>query len=199
MANSAIAGNAASKAARAQGKAADASIAEQRRQYDQTRADQAPWLAAGTNALAKLNDPMKSFQASPDYNFVRGEGQRDIGNSFAARGGAASGNALRSLTQYNQNLAQGQFGNWWNQQAGLAGVGQNAANSIGQFGANAANNNSNALLNAGDARASGIVGGANAMTGALSNGINQWLYFRQPPGGLGGGNSMPGGGAGVWA
>ena len=45
------------------------------------------------------------FYDSPDYQFRLNEGQRDIGNSFAARGGAASGNALRALTQFNQNLA----------------------------------------------------------------------------------------------
>ncbi len=183
----------ADKAASAQKKASKSAIAEQQRQYDLTRADQAPWLAAGKNALAKLSDPLKNFQASPDYNFVRGEGQRGIGNSFAAEGGAFSGNALRALTQYNQNLAQGQFGNWWNQQAGLAGVGQTAATNLGQFGANAANNTSNALMNAGDARASGIIGSTNALTGALSNGVNQWLYFRKPPGVSGGGGG--GGGA----
>jgi hypothetical protein len=45
-----ISGN---KAAKAQTKAADMSVAEQRRQYDQTRTDYAPWRAAGTSRLPR--------------------------------------------------------------------------------------------------------------------------------------------------
>src|SRR3546814_11709615 len=53
---SAVAG---SKAAKAQKKGVDQSVAEQRRQYDQTRADYALWRAAGESALARLTNDMK--------------------------------------------------------------------------------------------------------------------------------------------
>lgn len=166
---------AADRATNASTAADERGIAEIGRQYDQSRTDQMPWLTAGTNALGKLQDP-NAFQASPDYAFRRSEGQRDIGNSFAARGGAASGNALRALTEFNQNLAGSEFGNWWNRQAGLAGVGQTAANSLGAYGANAANNTASLTSNQGATRASGILGGAAAVGNAVNDGYSNYLY-----------------------
>jgi len=46
--------NSAGEAARAQAEATAAAIAEQRRQYDQTRTDQAPWRTAGVESVNKL-------------------------------------------------------------------------------------------------------------------------------------------------
>ncbi len=157
-----------------------AAVDEQRRQYDTSRADQMPWLEAGRGALNRLNDPNANFAASPDYAFRREEGTRDIGNSFAARGGALSGNALRGLTEFNSGLASGEFGNWWNRQAGLAGVGQTAASNLGTLGANTANNVGNALQNGANARASGIVDQTNAYTGGLADLMSTWNRYRAP-------------------
>jgi hypothetical protein len=49
-----ISGVASSKAAKAQGKGVDASIAEQRRQFDLNRADLAPFVEGGVNALGRF-------------------------------------------------------------------------------------------------------------------------------------------------
>lgn len=116
---------------------------------------------------------MSGFFASPDYNFRRQEGQRDIGNSFAARGGAFSGNALKALAEYNSNLASGEYGNYFNRLAGLLNAGQGGTAQTAHAGANMANNISstlgntaanvgNNLIGAGNARASGIQGQYNA-------------------------------------
>lgn len=161
-------------AARAQAQASAAGIAENRRQYDQTRTDMMPWLEAGRGALGQLQDPGANFTASPDYEFRRGEGMRGIENSFAARGGAASGNALRALTDFNSGLAGGEFGNWWNRQAGLAGVGQTASQNLGSLGANNSANIANLLGAQGDARASGIMGQTNALTNGLQGLLSLW-------------------------
>lgn len=161
------------KAGDAQADAANASVAEQRRQFDLIRQDYAPYLEAGTNALGRLSSAsegdLSAFQQSPDYNFVRSEGIRDIGNSFARGGLGQSGNALRALTQYNQNLASGEFGNWWNRQAGLAGVGQSSASDLGRLGSWSAQNVGNALMAGGNARASGLSNINNAIQGGASN------------------------------
>lgn len=166
-----IGANASRSASNAQQRAADASIAEQQRQYDQTRQDQMPFLESGYKALDRLNaisrGDMSAFQTSPDYQFRLDQGTKNIGNSFAARGGAFSGNALRGLTAFNSGLASSEFGNWWDRQAGLANGGRNAASTVGAAGTNAANNTSNALLAQGDSRASGIQGQANAITSAI--------------------------------
>lgn len=180
--------------------ASDQAIAEQRRQYDTSRADFAPYMAAGTAAVNRLNaasgGDLSQFQASPDYNFVRSEGQRDIGNSFAARGGAASGNALRALSQYNANLASGEYGNWWNRQQGLAGIGSGASSVVTNAGANSTGDISRNLLGtagvmgdnlryAADARASGINNGAAAINRGGNNAFKVFMSFF---GGGGGGN-----------
>lgn len=156
-------------AARAQTQASREAIAEQRRQFDTTREDMLPWMTAGRGALDRLTNPLASFQASPDYEFRRGEGMRGIENSFAARGGAASGNALRALAEFNSGNAAGEYGNWWNRQAGLAGIGQTTAQNLGTFGANNAANIGNLLSDQGNARASGITGRTNAWTNTLQN------------------------------
>lgn len=160
-------------------------IAEQRRQFDLSRADQAPWLASGTAALNRLNDPT-AFTASPSYNFVRGEALGGVQNSAAARGGLFSGNAGRALEDRAANVASQEYGNWFNQQSNLAGLGQASAQSLGGLGANSANNVSNLLSNQGNARASGIVDATNARTGGindLSTLIGNYLRNRQWGGG----------------
>lgn len=123
------------------------------------------------------------FYDSPDYQFRVSEGQRDIGNSFAARGGAASGNALRALTEFNQNLAASEYGNWFNRRAQLAGVGTAASGNVGQAGQNTANALMGSQQAMGDARASGIMGGVNSAANAINAGANNYLlskYLSQP-------------------
>ena len=181
---------AASKGAKAQQAGYDAATAEQRRQYDTTRQDYAPWREAGAAALGRLQDPTTSFEASPGYEFRRGEGQRDLGNIF---GGvrAGGGNAMRALVDYNQNMASNEFGNWWNRQAGLAGAGQNAVGGTAQAGALASGNISNNMIGAGNARASGIQNQYGSWNNALQGGIGNWMYAKQR-GLLGGGeNTRP--------
>ncbi len=112
----------ADKATRALRQGQDEATAEQRRQYDQTRADLAPWRDAGANALEMLADPVKNFYASPDYEFRRSEGLRDTANMFNMRGGG--GNAMKGITDYASNLASGEFGNWFNRTFAQSEVGR---------------------------------------------------------------------------
>jgi hypothetical protein len=125
---------------------------------------------------------MDVFFASPDYSFRRNEGMRNIENSFAARGGAASGNALRALADFNSNLASSEFGNFVNRQLAMAGLGQ-AATSQGVNAAQYTGGNvANLLGQQADARASGIVNRSNAFTNGLNDlaGIyGAWLRNKQ--------------------
>lgn len=179
-------------AARAQQQAADAATAEQRRQFDITQQNQAPWLAAGQNALANLQNP-NAFHADPGYQFARQQGTQGIERSAAARGGATSGNALKALAQFQTGLADQTYGNWWNRQAGLAGVGQTAANNLGAFGAQTANNIGQLQMAGGEARASGIMGQANSLGGALNSGLNNYLLYQGGAfGNFGGGGNARG-------
>jgi hypothetical protein len=187
---------AASDASSAQQQAADAATAEQRREYDMTRADQlgllkqqredqAPWLSAGQNALSKLASGI-DLPSDPGYQFRLNQGTQGIQRAASAHGGLYSGATLKALARFNQDTASQEYGNSWGRLAQLAGFGQNATNQVGQAGQNAygtianagmnaSNNIGQNLMGAGNARASGYVGGANT----INNGIGQALNFYQ--------------------
>lgn len=171
----AISSSSSRSASRASQAGTDAQVQEQRRQYDMTRADFAPWRQAGQNALAQLQDP-NAFEQSPGYQFRLNEGTRNLENRFSTRGGG--GNAMRALAEYSQNFASNEFGNWWNRQAGLAGVGQAATGSTAAHGANAANNISNAYGNNANNQASIGLWNAQNQNNALQTGLSNWLYSR---------------------
>jgi hypothetical protein len=131
------------------------------------------------------------FFTSPGYQFRRDEGQRDIGNSFAAKGGAASGNALRALTEFNQNMASNEFGNYQNALFNMAGMGQTATNTGIAAGQNTANNVSGLMQGIGDSRASGVMGGANSVMGAINSGLDGYYWNKYLNGRNTGGGSAP--------
>lgn len=177
--------NASRDASQAAAETSAAAVAEQRRQFDLSRADQLPWLQSGQAALGRLDKTaagdMSQFYASPDYNFRRSEGTRDIGSSFAARGGAASGNALKALSEFNSNLAKSEFGDWWNRTAGQAGVGQATASGLGTLGQNSANTISSIYGNLGNTYANNIIAAGNARASGISKSAqgaeNTFGYF----------------------
>jgi hypothetical protein len=129
-------------------------------------------------ATAPGTPDMSSFMASPDYNFRRDEGMRGIERTAAARGGAFSGNALRALTDFNSNIASGEYGNYFNRLTTAAGLGSAATNQTAAYGADAASSASRNALFAGDARASGIQGTTNAIGGTLNGLAAQYGYGR---------------------
>lgn len=112
------------------------------KQYEQTRQDQIPWLNAGRDALGQLSDRIgqnaqfddrwggriesayqngqltggldpNNFQNDPSYQFRKQQGMDGLQSSAAASGGLLSGAALKSLNQYNSNLASQEYGNAW--------------------------------------------------------------------------------------
>jgi len=152
----------ASKSSKAVKDSTAAANAEQARQYDLTRADQAPWRDAGVSALGRLNSYLEPgadlnalLQAQPGYQSGLQEGVRAIDASSAAAGLRNSGGTLKALTQFGQDYGSNQLDKIWNHNAALAGIGQTATNQLGALGQNYANNVSDNLLAAGQAR-SGI-------------------------------------------
>lgn len=179
--------NAADTQANAANRAADISNA----QYEQTRADQAPWRAAGETALNQLVPlasnytpfGMDQFQQDPGYQFRLSEGQRAMSHQAGSRGGLVSGNSLKAMQDYAQNSASGEYQNAFNRYQternarlnplqSLAGVGQSATNFTGAAGAQNASNMGNYLTSGAAASAAGQVGGANAITGGLGTYLN---------------------------
>lgn len=201
------------------------------KQFEQTRKDQMPWLNAGKEALGDLSDRIgkntqfddkwggriesayqggqltggldpNNFQNDPSYQFRKQQGMDGLQSSAAAGGSLLSGAALKSLNEYNSNLASQEYGNAWsrdqaekqnlfntlsgnrsqdyqlfsnedtrqyNQLANMAGVGQQTANTLGQFGANNAATQGDAAINGANAQANGLIGSTNAKLGGMSN------------------------------
>lgn len=125
---------------------------------------------------------MSVFFNSPDYQFRRSEGDRDIGNSFAATGSGRSGNALRALTDYNSNLASGEYANFINRLMAQAGLGQTATNNAVSSAQYTGANVGNYLNQQGQSRASGIQDQTNALTGGISD-LLSWFAKNKNQGG----------------
>ena len=101
------------------------------------------------------------FYASPDYQLSFNEGQKAIENGAAARGGLLSGNTAKAVTQFGQNLAANQYGNYRNTLSSIAGTGQVANQATTAAGQNYANQfeNSNAQIGAANANRYNAYGG----------------------------------------
>lgn len=195
---SAITGaNAAGDALDAQLGATNAAIAEQRRQFDLTRSDFAPYRDAGTKAITSLSDQtvgpnapltrrftMEDLDADPVYQaslrFGLDEGQKAIERRARATGTFGSGGTLKELQRYTTDYTGAKAGeafnrfqtegtNIYNKLAGVAGTGQTAANTVAQAGQNTANNVSQTLVGQGNARGAASIAQANAITGGINN------------------------------
>lgn len=187
-----ISGAASKSAADKQSDASGESIALQREQYDQTRADQAPWRQAGERSLAQLNALMQPggqltgrFDGSnvanePGYAFGMTQGMRAVDNSASARGGIG-GAALKAGTRYAQDYAgtkyNDAFNRWntentgtYNRLANIAGLGQQSVAQVGAAGQNFANQAGGAMIGAGNAQAANALNQGNIYGNALS----QW-------------------------
>ncbi len=79
------------------------------------------------------------------YDFRMGEGQKSVGNQFAASGNLLSGAAMKALTRFNQDFASNEYNNaygrfnndqtnQYNRLAGIQVAGQNAINSTNGLG-----------------------------------------------------------------
>lgn len=266
------ASKAASKSAKAQGKSTDASIAEQRRQFDITQQNLAPFQSAGADALNQQRillglggtdpdaqrrsdlqsqldainqeeqafadkfggkitgrggminrvamkisnnqgfggqrdkiqsqiDALGSFSPgnaqeqqqaafnalnqSPGQQFLRDRAQKNLLRNASAIGGLGGGNVRSALVQQGVGFAQQDLQNQFGRLGQLAGQGQNAATTIGQFGQQTSGNIGNALIAGGNARASGIINQSNAFQntlGGLANVAGQ--FFNKPTTGV---------------
>ncbi len=180
------AGNAADTQAAATGQAADL----QYKMFQEQQAAQKPWLEAGGRALTKLEGATdytpfsyNAFTADPGYAFRLSEGQKALERSAAARGGLQSGGALKAAERFGQDYASNEYTNAFNRYQteraarlqplqSLAGVGQTAANTIGQNAGTYGTNVGNLITSGAAANAAGTIGQANAFTGGLSTYLN---------------------------
>ena len=142
--------------------------------------------------IASYLDPSMAFRMK--YGTQATERLANVGQ------GALSGNTLRGLQEFGQNLASTEYGNAFNRAqteraniyntlANIAGMGQGAVNTGVQASQNAAQNITGLITGAGAAQAAGQVGSANAWSNALQGPSNYLqlsaLMGKNPFGGFG--------------
>jgi hypothetical protein len=126
-----------------------------------------PYRKAGAQAVTSLADlmsgsfgkapTMADLQLDPGFDFRLQQGQKALEASAAARGGSLGGAALKSLARYSQGVASDEYAkafdrfqadrtSRYNMFAGLAGIGQNAANQYLNAGQNYASGTANNIM-----------------------------------------------------
>lgn len=180
------------QAADAQAGATGEAIGEQRRQFDLTRGDFAPYREAGLRGLGQYEQQIgqmptaEEVMAQPGYQFGLQQGQQAIDRKIAAGGGRISGQAIKAAGRFGTDYATTGYGAEYqrrqdrlNRLAALAGIGQSSTASSAAAGQGSTNAISGLLTNQGD-----NAGQAQLAQGSIwGNAANQVaaLYGRQPP------------------
>lgn len=164
------------RGADAQANAAQSATDEQRRQFDLTRQDLAPWMESGGWALDQqrnfLEGDWSGFQNSPDYLWAVQQGTQQLDNGATAQGNLWGGGADADRIALGQGLATQYAGNYYNRLAGLSQTGQQTANQLGQFGAQFGQQAGQNMQTGAAARASSYANSANAWGNALGQGAS---------------------------
>ena len=240
VASSVIGANAAGTAANEQVTQDQNAIAEQQREFGIAQANSAPFVQAGQQSIGQIMTGLNNgtfgpgslpalptpFQAptlaqaqqTPGYQFTAQQGSKGVLEGAAAAGGAISGGTLKSLDQFNTNLAdttyQQQFGNAlqsynanlaqygtalagqqqeFNQLLAPAALGSGAVTSINNTGTQAANSIGSLMQSIGSSQAAGTLGQAASITGGINSvtgNLSQALLLGQIFNG--GGGTQPG-------
>ena len=193
---------AARAAANASERATEQTIAEQRRQYDLTRADFMPILNRGNqageayNALLGIGGNPDAARAAFDtyrggtgYDFRVQQGQDAITQNRATRGMLLSSGDLQRQEAFRQNIASDEFGRYLGYLQGQAGTAGTAANALAANGSSYASAVGNALTKNADVLGSSYLARANASSNAIGSATNAIAYGignwnRQPSNGV---------------
>jgi hypothetical protein len=200
------------KASAAQIAAQQQAIAEQRREYDQSRTDYQPFLTAGSSASDQImrllglgdrgqsgmsNDQVQqgaldSVHNSPLYTSTYNSGRDAVLQNAAATGGLRGGNTDASLYNLGSDTFSQVLQSMMSNLGGVAGYGIQAAGGITNAGTNAANNISASDVGIGNSQAGSILG-KQAIWNNLSQQIQKSI-MQAVSGGMGGGVPGLGGG-----
>lgn len=157
---------------------ADSTNAQLNQNNSQFNASQLQNNSQYNAGLSQSNNQFNASQAQQNAQYNLGLKQNN--NQFNASlnqnaqlanqnyGLSALGTLMNARSQ-DYNLFSGEDSRRYNQYANLAGVGQQAANNLGQFGANNVMNQGNAAIAGANAQANGLTAGAAAQGGAWTN------------------------------
>ena len=200
------ASDAADTAASAQTAASQASIAEQRRQFDALQKLFEPYVNMGNKALASQGNLMglngnalqqqaiNALQASPQYTSQLHAGENAILQNASATGGLRGGNLENALANFRPQLLAQLINSQFTNLGGLTSIGQNSAAGTGNAGMQSATNIGNLLTQAGSAQANAALASGQANVSAI-NGISSSIPSALLLSGLGGGGTSAGLGA----
>lgn len=178
---------AAKSAANAQTAASDASIAEQRRQFDLSQQLVQPYVNAGTNALGQQQNLMglngfgaqqtaiNNLQSSPFLQSMYKQAENALLQNAAATGGLRGGNIQGALADNRMNMLNTAYTNQMQNLGNLVTLGQNSATNTGTNAMAMANNIGNLNTNIGQAQAGYALARGQAtdsMIGTLLGGVN---------------------------
>lgn len=202
IAGSFIGGSSAKKAAQAQAAQQAAALAENRRQFNITQENLAPFLGAGQGAIpgliqgstiGGLDERLGQVFEGQGFQNLLQDRTRAAQSGLAAGGLTRSGAGVRGIADVSTGLGLELEGLLTGRLGNLAGIGQNAAVAQGGFGQNFAQSQGQFLSSLGQTQAQGILG-----QGQADAARNQQLL--QGLGGLiSGGIGLFGGGGGQTA
>lgn len=157
--------SAAKSAANAQTQAADAGIAEQRRQFDAMQQLLAPYVSAGNtaltryNALSGLSGPeaqqtvIDQIMAGPEYGSLVRSGEEAILQSASATGGLRGGNVQEALAKFRPEILSSLIRDEYSRLGGMVSLGQSSAAGVGNAGMQTGTNIANLYGQVGAAQA----------------------------------------------
>jgi hypothetical protein len=174
-----------SMAAGAMTSAANTAATEQLEVFDKQFNAEAPWRAAGGQALGQLQGKIAAgpgqYTQSPGYLYNMGQGTQASNQAAASQGLLLSGQQQRALNQYGQQYASGDYQNFLNRYyqsltpyQSLAGLGQTAVGATTGLAGQTGQGLANTALTAGQAQASSYLT-QSALGGNMLN--NAGLYL----------------------
>lgn len=172
---------AASQASEAQTAASQASIAEQRRQFDAVQKLLAPYVGAGEQAITAqqgllgLGGPEAQRQAvagiesSPQFQTMMQQGENALLQNASATGGLRGGNVQAALAQFRPQLLNQLIESQFGRLGAISGLGQ--ASAVGQASAaqQTGANVGNALTQQGQAAAGAALAQGQAQAQMFGN------------------------------
>lgn len=189
--------SAAGQAAGIQSGAAEAGIAEQRRQFDALQSLLKPYTEAGLPALEQqqsflgLRGPeaeraaIERISGGERFKALAEQGEGALLQRASATGGLRGGNVQAALAQFRPQLLSNLIEEQYGRLGGLTSMGQRSAAGVGAAGTETGVNVANLLGQQGAAQAGGEIGQARAY-GNLFNLPAQMLGFQYGAGGRAG-------------
>lgn len=172
----------ANKQAKSAKSAADATVAENARQFDLVRQDTAGVRNLGEGAVGQLSKlqggDLSAFYADPGYQFARDEGLKAAHGVAIAGGRSISGAEDKALTRYGTGVANQQYGAFVDRLLQQAGLGNTGIGASAAAGANAAGNIGSAYMNAGAMRGNAYANQAAGINNSVQGGISNMLLSK---------------------